>query len=158
MHNERRVISVIARNEHGVLARIAGLFAGRGYNIESMTVAPVPHSEFSHFTIETDGDKKTLEQIVKQLHKLIPVLKVIDHRSDNVVEKEMALVKFSMDGPLADIDALCRAYNGSFVNTGEGIVIAMVVDEPKRVRNFIKVIEKFNPKDVALSGVVAIQR
>ncbi len=140
MHNERRVVSVVSQNEHGVLARIAGLFAGRGYNIESMTVAPIPNSNYSHFTIETEGDKKTFEQIVKQLHKLIPVLKVIDHKAENVVEKEMALVKFSMDESLADIDALCRAYNGSFVNTGEGMVVAMVVDEPRRVRNFIKVI------------------
>ena len=65
---ERRIISVEVVNEHGVLARIAGLFAGRGYNIETLTVAPIPGSNISRVTIETSGNKKVLEQIVKQLH------------------------------------------------------------------------------------------
>ena len=74
----RRVISVIVLNEHGVLSRIVGLFSGRGYNIESLTVAPVPNSEFSRINIVTIGDEHTIEQIIKQLHKLISTYKVID--------------------------------------------------------------------------------
>ena len=69
----RRTISVIVLNEHGVLARISGLFAGRGYNIDTLTVAPIPESNFSRLSIVTSGDERVLEQIVKQLHKLIPV-------------------------------------------------------------------------------------
>lgn len=157
MRDERRVISVVTLNEHGVLSRISGLFAGRGYNIESLTVAPIPNSEYSHLTIETAGNEKILEQIVKQLHKLIPVLKVTQHCKENAVEKEMALVKIPIGEPIADIDALCRAYNGSIVNSGDDVIVVMVADEPKRVRNFIKVIQKFHPKEVALSGVVALE-
>ena len=75
----RRVLSVVVLNEHGVLSRISGLFSGRGYNIDSLTVAPVPNSEFSRITIVTSGDEHTIEQIIKQLHKLISTYKVIDN-------------------------------------------------------------------------------
>jgi len=155
---QRRIISVVTINEDGVMARVAQLFAGRGYNIESLTVAPIPNSEYSHFTIETRGSERVLEQIVKQLNKLIPVLRVTEHTPENTVEKEMALVKFSIHEPIAEIDALARAYNGSIVNSGEDIIVAMVVDEPNRVHNFVKVIQKYHPKEIALSGVVAIER
>ena len=86
--NQRHVISVIVKNESNVLARISGLFAGRGYNIESLTVAPIPGEELSRLTIETYGTNEIVEQIEKQLNKLIPVLKVVER--DDFVEKEMA--------------------------------------------------------------------
>lgn len=158
MHAERKVISVITVNEHGVLSRISGLFAGRGYNIDSLTVAPIPESNLSHVTIETQGSKKVLEQIVKQLHKLIPVLKVTEHEEEKVVEKEMALVKVPISESLSDVDALCRAYNGAIVNVGEDFIVAMAADEPRRVRNFVKAVQKFHPKEIALSGVMAMER
>ena len=78
MKDKRRLISVIVLNEHGVLSRIVGLFSGRGYNIDSLTVAPVPNTEFSRVSIVTSGDGKAFEQIVKQLYKLIPIYKVIE--------------------------------------------------------------------------------
>ncbi|MDR1451255.1 MAG: acetolactate synthase small subunit [Helicobacteraceae bacterium] len=158
MQNERRAISVVALNEHGVLSRVSGLFAGRGYNIESLTVAPIPNSEYSHISIVTIGNAKVLEQIVKQLHKLIPVLKVIDHEKDKTIEKEMALAKFPIAESLSDIDALCRAYNGKIANVGDDFIVAMVADEPERVGNFLKAIKKYNPKEIVRSGVVAMER
>lgn len=158
MKTERRVVSVVTLNEHGVLSRISGLFAGRGYNIESLTVAPIPESEYSHVSIETQGNQRVLEQIVKQLHKLIPVLKVIEHESENTIEKEMAMVKFPISESLSEIDALCRAYNGKIANVGEDFIVGMVTDEPGRVANFLKAIKKYNPKEVIKSGVVAMER
>jgi acetolactate synthase-1/3 small subunit len=112
--NERRVISVIVMNESSVLARVTALFAGRGYNIESLTVAPIPDSDMSHITIATNGSTKVMEQITKQLHKLIPVYKVIEH--EEMVEKEMVLVKFPVEESLSDIQVLCMAYNGGIAN------------------------------------------
>ena len=156
MIDNRRVISVIVINEASVLARIAGLFAARGYNIESLTVAPVPESKYSRITIATSGDSRMMEQIVKQLHKLIPVLKVIEH--DEQVEKEMALVKFPITQSLADIEALCHAYNGKIVNVGTEVIIAMVADEPKRVGYFLSAVKNFNPVEIVRSGVVAVER
>jgi len=152
----RRTISVIVLNEHSVLARISGLFAGRGYNIESLTVAPIPESDLSRLTIVTSGNEKVLEQITKQLNKLIPILKVIEH--EDIIEKEMVLVKFPIDGnSLSDIDALCKIYNGRILNIPENFIIAMVADAPKKIENFIKAVKKYSPKDIVRGGVVSVE-
>ena len=148
----RRVISVIVLNEHGVLSRIAGLFAGRGYNIDSLTVAPIPESEFSRLSIVTSGDERVLEQIVKQLHKLIPTYKVIE--SGEFVEKEMALVKIALNENFAGLDGVLKAYNGSIVNTDENCIVVMVCDDANRVDNFLKTVKKFNPTDIVRGGSV----
>ena len=156
MSEIRKVISVIVLNEHGVLSRIAGLFAGRGYNIESLTVAPIPESEYSRFTIVTKGSPKVIEQIVKQLHKLIPTYKVIE--SDDVVEKEMVLVKIPIENSLAGLDAILAGYNGIVANSTEDSLIVMAVDDVKRIDNFIKVMKKFNPTQIVRGGSVSMER
>ena len=154
--SERRVISVIVVNEASVLSRITDLFSGRGYNITSLTVAPIPESKYSRLTIVTSGSVRVIEQITKQLHKLIPVLRVYEHA--DLVEKEMALVKFPVTQNITDINTLCEAYNGKIVNVGENVIIAMVADEPKRVENFLKIIKRYNPKEIVRSGAVALER
>lgn len=154
--NKRRVISVIVLNESSVLARVTSLFAARGYNIASLTVAPIPDSEMSHITIETNGSAKVMEQITKQLHKLIPVYKVIEH--EEMVEKEMVLVKFPITEHLSDIGALCAAYNGGIANVGKEMIIAMVTDDPKRTQHFIEAAQRYNPFEIVRGGVVAIER
>jgi acetolactate synthase-1/3 small subunit len=155
-NNERRVVSVIVVNEASVLSRITDLFSGRGYNITSLTVAPIPESKYSRLTIVTSGSVRVIEQITKQLHKLIPVLKVYEHA--DLVEKEMALVKFPISENISDIAALCGAYNGKIVNVGENVIIAMIADEPVRVENFLKLIKRYNPKEIVRSGAVALER
>lgn len=156
MQEVRRVISVIVMNESSVLARVSGLFAGRGYNIESLTVAPIPNSDLSRITIVTKGSHRVIEQITKQLNKLISTLKVIEH--EEMVEKEMVLIKFSNDEKIADIQALCSAYNGGIVNVGESMIIVMAADESKRIENFIAASSKYNPIEVVRGGIVAIER
>jgi acetolactate synthase-1/3 small subunit len=156
MKDVRKVLSVIVINEDGVLSRIAGLFAGRGYNIESLTVAPIPNTEYSRFTIVTVGSKKVLEQISKQLNKLVPVQKVIENH--DTIEKEMVLVKFAIEENLSSIDVLCKTYNGSIVNVTENEIVTMIADEPKRVANFLNIIKKFNPTEIVRGGVVSIER
>ena len=153
---ERRVISVIVINEASVLSRITDLFSGRGYNITSLTVAPIPDTKYSRLTIATSGSVRVIEQITKQLHKLIPVLRVYEHA--DLVEKEMALVKFPITENITDINTLCEAYNGKIVNVGDNVIIAMVADEPKRVENFLKIIQRYNPKEIVRSGAVALER
>jgi len=154
--NARRVISVIVVNEASVLSRVTDLFSGRGYNITSLTVAPIPESKYSRLTIATSGSVRVMEQITKQLHKLIPVLRVYEH--EDMVEKEMAMVKFPITENLSDINAISEAYNGKIVNVGENVVIAMVSDEPKRVDNYLKAIKRYNPKEIVRSGAVALER
>ncbi len=157
MQKVRRVISVIVQNEAQVLARVSGLFAGRGYNIDSLTVASIPNSDMSHMTIVTRGNKRVIEQIIKQLHKIIPVYKVIEH--DSMVEKEMVLIKFSLkDANMGDIQALFEAYNGGIVNAGESMIIAMAADESHRIDHCIEAANNYKPVEIVRSGVVAMER
>ncbi|WP_297440584.1 acetolactate synthase small subunit [Sulfurimonas sp.] len=155
-NSERRVISVIVVNEASVLSRITNLFSGRGYNITSLTVAPIPESKYSRLTIVTAGSVRVIEQITKQLHKLIPVLRVYEHA--DLVEKEMALVKFPITENISDIGAICEAYNGKIVNVGHDVIITMVADEPRRVGHYLEAIKKYNPKEIVRSGAVALER
>ena len=152
----RQVISVIVLNEHNVLSRIVGLFSARGYNIDSLTVAPIMESQYSRMTIVTTGDKRVIDQIVKQLNKLIPVLKVNEHK--NVIEKDTVLMKFSIDNNLSDIDVIARAYHGSIQNVTDEAIIVSATDSSARIMNFIKVMQKFNPLEVVRSGIVAMER
>jgi len=157
MQKVRRVISVIVQNEAQVLARVSGLFAGRGYNIDSLTVATIPNSNMSHMTIVTRGSARVIEQIIKQLHKLIPVYKVIEH--DSMVEKEMVLIKFPLkDVSISDIQALFEAYNGGVVNAGESMIIAMAADESHRIDHCVEAAQNYNPTEIVRSGVVAMER
>ncbi len=153
---ERRVVSVIVMNESSVLARITSMFAARGYNIDSLTVAPIPDSRMSHITIETSGSARVMEQIIKQLHKLIPVYKVIEHEA--AIEKEMVLAKFPISECLSDIAALAGAYNGGIMNVSDEVIIVMVADEPFRVRHFIEAAKRYKPVEIVRSGVVAVER
>lgn len=142
-------------NEDGVLSRISGLFAGRAFNIDTLTVAPVPNTQFSRLTIVTSGNKKVIEQIVKQLHKLIPTYKVIE--AMELVEKEMALVKIPLNEDFNGLDAMLKAYNGSIANSGEDFIVVMVTDDANRVANFLKAIKKYNPIEMVRSGSVAME-
>ncbi len=152
----RKIISVTVINEHSVLARISGLFAGRGYNIESLTVAPIPDSDLSRITIATEGEARVLEQIIKQLHKLIPVLKVSD--DSDLLEKESVLIKIRIEEDLASIESLARAYNGKIANANEKYIIIVATEKPHRITSLIKAMARFKPKEIVRSGIVAMER
>ncbi|AJD01773.1 acetolactate synthase small subunit [Campylobacter lari] len=152
---KRRVISVIVLNEHGVLSRVVGLFSGRGYNIESLTVAPLDDKEFSRINIVTLGDEKVFEQIIKQLHKLIPTYKVID--SSDFIEKETALVKIALNENFAGLDAILKAYNGSVTYSDDEFIIVMASDDAKNIDNFLKTMKKYNPISVVRSGSILME-
>ncbi len=152
----RQVISIIVLNEHNVLSRIVGLFSARGYNIDSLTVAPILRSEYSRMTIVTTGDKRVIDQIVKQLNKLIPVLRVNEHK--DVIEKETVLIKIPIDQPLSEIEVIARAYNGYIQNVTENAIIISATDEPHRIANFTNIMNKFKPFEIVRSGVVAMER
>ncbi|MDX9795324.1 MAG: acetolactate synthase small subunit [Arcobacteraceae bacterium] len=152
----RSVVSVIVLNEDNVLSRIVGLFSARGYNIDSLTVAPIPQSKYSRITIVTNGDRRIIDQIVKQLNKLIPVLKVNEHQ--NVIEKDTVLIKIPIDQDISNIDVIARAYHGSIQNVSDDAIFISATDAPSRIANFINVMQKFNPLEIVRSGVVAMER
>lgn len=153
---KRAVLSIIVVNKDSVLSRIVDLFSARGYNIDSLTVAPIPNSEYSRITVITVGIARTIDQIVKQLNKLIPVLKVNEHI--DMIEKDTVLIKIPLDQSLSDVDVLARAYNGAIQNVTDEAIVISATDDPKRILNFIKVIEKYKPIEIVRSGVVAIER
>lgn len=152
---KRKVISVIVLNEHGVLSRVVGLFSGRGYNIESLTVAPLEDKEFSRINIVTLGDERVFEQIIKQLHKLIPTYKVID--SSDFIEKETALIKIALNENFAGLDAILKAYNGKVVYSDSESIIAVATDDALRIDNFIKTMKKYNPISIVRSGSILME-
>jgi len=152
----RQVISVIVVNEHNVLSRIVGLFSARGYNIDSLTVAPMSGTQYSRMTIVTTGSKRVIDQIVKQLNKLIPVLKVNEHQ--NVIEKETVLIKIPIEQPISDIEVIARAYNGHIQNVTEDAIVISATDAPSRITNFTNIMMKYKPLEVVKSGVVAMER
>jgi len=152
----REVLSIIVVNKDSVLSRIVDLFSARGYNIDSLTVAPVPDSDYSRITVITTGIARTIDQIVKQLNKLVPVLKVTEH--SNVIEKDTVLIKIPLDQSLSDIDVLARAYNGAIQNVTDDAIVISATDDPARILNFIKVMQKYTPIEIVRSGVVAMER
>ncbi len=153
---KREVLSVIVINRESVLSRIVDLFSARGYNIESLTVAPIPESEYSRITIITVGRARVIDQIVKQLNKLVPVLKVTEHK--DVIEKDTVLIKIPIDQNLSDIDVIARAYNGAIQNVTSDAIVLSATDEPHRIANFINIIQKYKPLEIVRSGVVAMER
>ena len=153
---ERRVISIIILNEASSLSRVVGLFAGRGYNIESLTVAPIPDCEYSRINITTFGDSRVIEQIIKQLHKIITVLKVIE--KDDLIKEEMVLAKFEYNQNISNIESIIRTFNGKILEVNENNIITIVTDEQKRIEKFLGAIKKFTPKEIVRSGVVALER
>ncbi len=153
---KREVLSVIVINRESVLSRIVDLFSARGYNIDSLTVAPIPNSEYSRITIITVGVARVIDQIVKQLNKLVPVLKVIEHK--DAIEKDTVLIKVPVEENLSDIDVIARAYNGAIQNVTHDAVVISATDEPHRIENFINIMAKYKPIEIVRSGVVAMER
>lgn len=151
----KRTITVTVLNEHGVLSRISGLFAGRGYNIESLTVAPILDSNLSRITIATQGDTKVLEQIIKQLHKLIPVLKVLEN--EQIVEQESLLVKFNPECNLSEISTIFNAFNGRLLEANEKCIIFVACDTHMRINILLNALKTYKPRDITRSGILAIE-
>lgn len=152
-------ICVNVMNEPSVLARISGLFSARGYNIHSLTAAPIPNTNLSRITIVTQGSEVVIEQIIKQLHKLIPVISVISSNdSAQLEQKETVLMKLPLSERLADIEALCKVYNGSITNASNKYIIVSATDRPSAITQFIGAMKIFHPKEIVRSGVIAMER
>ena len=157
----RHTISVLVDNEFGVLARVVGLFSGRGYNIESLTVAKVDDEDnLSRITIVTTGTLMVIEQIKAQLNRLVPVHKISDLTVDGPsVEREMALVKVICDGEKR-VEALRMAdiFRARAIDTTENSFIFEVTGVRDKVKAFIDLMEPLGKAEVCRTGVVAVLR
>ena len=158
---ERHTIAVIVANEPGVLARVIGLFSGRGYNIESLTVAPVSAAlNLSRINIVTTGTPMIIEQIKAQLSRLVPVHQVHDLTEEGAhIERELALVKLANTGP-ARPEALRIAdiFRARVSDTTTSSFVFSLVGSPDKVDSFIELMRSLGDIEVARSGVVAIAR
>ena len=155
----RHTVSVLVDNESGVLARVVGLFSGRGYNIDSLTVAEVDHVDnLSKITIVTSGTRQVIEQIKAQLDRLVPVRKVVDLTIDGPsVEREMALVKVAGEGEHR-VEALRIAdiFRARVIDSSNSSFVFEVFGKAGKVDAFIKLMEPLGLVDVSRTGVVAI--
>ena len=153
----RRVLSVLVENEPGVLSRVAGLFSGRGFNIESLNVAPTLEDGVSLMTITTSGDEQIIEQIVKQLNKLIDVVKLIDLSEIDAIERELMLVKTKANGEQrAEMKRLADIFGGHVLDVTEATYTIELTGTGSKLDNFLRAIEKDAIIEVVRSGATGI--
>lgn len=152
-------ISVLVENEFGVLARVAGLFSGRGFNIESLTVAETLDPTVSRMTIVTRGDDKVVEQIEKQLNKLIPVIRVADFAGVPHVEREMALVKVAADATTrAEIMSIVDIFRGKVIDVGSTSYIVEITGDEGKIQALLDLLRPLGILEIVRTGKVAMHR
>jgi acetolactate synthase-1/3 small subunit len=156
----RHIISVLVRNELGVLARIATLIAGKGYNIEGLSVGETHEKGFSLMTIEVIGDDVVIEQVVKQLRKLIDTIKVRDLTDSPHVERELALIKVYTATPRArdEVLRLTEIFRGKVVDVSPDTYTVEITGDEDKISAFVELVRPFGIKEMARTGKVALER
>ena len=151
------IISVLAENHSGSLSRIAGLFSSRGYNISSLTVAETEDPTIARMTILVDGEESILEQIVKQLNKLIDVIKVFDFNDEPVVEREILLARIdTTKSHRHDLLELANLFGAKMASVGQNSVTLELMGPKKTIEDFILLVKPFGIKEIVRSGTIAI--
>ena len=157
----RRILAILMENEPGSLSRIVGLFSQRAFNIESLTVAPTDDTSLSRMTIATRGDDKVLEQIVKQVNKLIDVLKITDITDRKHIERELLLVKVSAasEKTRTEVKRITDIFRGNVVDIGKNIYTLQLTGDTEKLNAFIETLQNETEIIEAVrSGCVGIAR
>ncbi|MCD6534419.1 MAG: acetolactate synthase small subunit [Deltaproteobacteria bacterium] len=156
----KHIISVLVENEFGVLSRIASLFSGRGFNIESLTVAETDDSTVSSMTIVTQGADHIIEQITKQLNKLINVIKVVELTESVQMAREMVLLKFAVNSGAKRLELLhlVEVYQGRVLELGSRSLIVELTGERTKIDAALEVLAPFGIKEMSRTGMVALAR
>jgi acetolactate synthase-1/3 small subunit len=155
----RHILSIRVENEPGVLSRVAGLFSGRGFNIESLNVAPALEEGVSHMTIVTHGDELILEQITKQLHKLIPVITVDTLASASIVEREMMFLKVrAEDAKRGEILRIAEIFRCKVVDVSPTELTLEATGDREKIDAVTKLLQRFGIREIARTGAVAMHR
>lgn len=153
------IISVLVENKFGVLSRVAGLFSGRGFNIESLSVAPSLDPTVSMMTIVTSGDDRIIEQIVKQLNKLIDVIKVVDLNEMEFVSRETALIKVhTKPEDRAEALRITDIFRANVIDSTPGTYTLEVTGDSKKIEAIINLLQPLGIKELVRTGRVAIAR
>ena len=155
----RRIISVLMENEPGALSRLVGLFSQRGYNIETLTVAPTDDPTLSRLTLTTVGDEHKIEQVTKQLNKLIEVVKVVDLSEGAHIERELMLIKVKATGAIrAEIKRTADIFRGQIVDVTSSTYTIQLAGTSDKLDAFIQALSETTILEVVRSGVSGIAR
>ena len=155
----RHTLSVLVENKPGVLARIAGLFSRRGYNIHSLAVGPTEHAEVSRMTIVVNVEESPLEQVTKQLNKLVEVIKIVELDPENSVNRELVLVKVTANAETrGNVLDTAQIFKGTIIDVAPDTVTVQLVASAAKIADFIAVVEPFGVRELVQSGQVAIGR
>jgi acetolactate synthase I/III small subunit len=153
-------ISVLVENEFGVLARVAGLFSSRGFNIESLTVNEDPlDPTVSRMVLVTSGDDQILEQINKQLNKLVSVIKITDFKDVEIVDRELIMVKVAVEERTrSELDSIVQAFRAHVVDIGPRSVTVEITGDYDKIKAFIALVRPLGIKEIVRSGKIALAR
>src|SRR5881628_3670408 len=155
----RHTISVLVENKFGVLTRVAGLFSGRGYNIDTLNVAPTQDPTASHMTIVTRGDDATLDQIVKQLKKLPDTLKVVDFREEEFVDRELVLVRVGVDTKTrAEVMQITDIFRAKIVDVQPASLTIEITGDESKTDKFVQLMRTFGVLELIRTGKAALPR
>ncbi|MBW4596170.1 MAG: acetolactate synthase small subunit [Brasilonema angustatum HA4187-MV1] len=155
----KHTLSVLVEDEAGVLSRISSLFARRGFNIESLAVGPAEQSGISRITMVVPGDDRVIEQLIKQLYKLINVLKVQNVTEIPCVERELMLLKVNAtSSSRSEIVGIAQIFRARVVDVAEDSVTLEVVGDPGKMVAIVQVLQKFGLKEIARTGKIALTR
>jgi acetolactate synthase-1/3 small subunit len=155
----KHVLSILVENKPGVLTRIAGLFARRGFNIDTLAVGPTDDDAISRMTLTLDGALHPIDQVTKQLHKLVNVLKIRDLEPRDTVTRELALFKISADGAArAEVLGVVEIYRGKVVDVTRRSVVIEMTGTHDKIEAFEKLIRPFGLVEMARTGEIAISR
>ena len=155
----RRIISVLLENEPGALSRVVGLFSQRNYNIETLTVAPTEDSSLSRLTVTTRGSDKVIEQITKQLNKLVEVVKLVDLTEGAHIERELMLVKVKAIGAQrAEVKRSVDIFRGQIVDVSSSVYTIQLAGSSDKLDSFINAIAENGVLEVVRTGVSGIAR
>ena len=155
----RHTISVLVENEFGVLARVAGLFSGRGFNIESLSVAETLDPSVSRITLVTTGDDTVLEQITKQLNKLVSIIRVSDFKDTEHVERELVLIKVTADERTrAELMNIVSIFRGKIIDVGRQSYIIEITGGEDKIGAILQLLQPFGIAEIVRTGRVAMFR
>ncbi len=155
----KRIFSIKVENKFGVLARVAGLFSARGYNIDSLAVSKTEHDDISLMTVVVNGDDRILEQVKKQLNKLIDVIKVSDHAPQSSVQRELALVKLSCPpAKRGEIIQLAEIFGAEVADLACKSITISINGDPEKIEKFIELSAPYGIKESMRTGLVSIQK
>jgi len=157
---KKHVIDLLVQNEHGVLARIVTLISGKGYNIESLSVGETHEKGFSRMTIVVEGDQHVIEQVVKQLRRLISTIKVRDLTDLPHIERELVLIKVNLGSQRAkeEVYRLAQIFNARIVDVSHGSYTVELVGDGETIDKFIELVKPFGIKELIRTGKVAMKK